>query len=178
MRARWWSFLGTVIAYAAASAWAAVSGPDPFPTHFGLSGHPLTWSPRGEAVVVHTLIAAGIAVVFAGLALVAPRIPSSLINTPRRDYWLSPAHRPRFDAIVSGFLLWTGGLLLLQRAATVVVTIIDADETAAKSTLLVLFLLAVVGSVGYLLWSLWHPPTRSMPTRGAHPDHRTTRSRR
>jgi len=178
MRARWWSFLGAVIAYAAAATWAAISGPDPFPTHFGLSGQPLTWSPRSDAVLMHALIAGGIAVLFAGLALVAPRIPSSLINTPRRDYWLSPAHRPRFDAIVSGFLLWTGGLVLLLRAATIVVTIIDVGETAAKATLLVLFLLAVVGSIGYLVWVLTHPPARSTARRSVSPDRSSIRSRR
>ena len=71
MRVRWWSFLGTVLAYAAAASWAAVSGPDPFPTHFGLSGQPDSWTPRAEAVSLHAGIAAGIAVLFAGLALLA-----------------------------------------------------------------------------------------------------------
>ncbi|MGV7904172.1 DUF1648 domain-containing protein, partial [Mycobacterium kansasii] len=72
MRVRWWSFLGTVLAYAAAASWAAVSGPDPFPTHFGLSGQPDSWTPRAEAVSLHAGIAAGIAVLFAALALAAP----------------------------------------------------------------------------------------------------------
>lgn len=166
MRARWLSFLGTVIAYAAASVWAAASGPDPFPTHFDLSGRPLTWGARTDAIVAHAAIAAGIAALFAAFALVVPRIPASLIRPPRRDYWLDPAHRPRFDAIASGYLLWLGGLVLLQRAATIGVTIIDVGETAAKATLLVLFILAGVGSVGYLIWVLAHPPQRSVTARG------------
>ncbi|MBS4103979.1 DUF1648 domain-containing protein [Tsukamurella paurometabola] len=169
MRARWWSFLGTVVAYAAAAAWAAVSGPDPFPTHFGLSGQPDSWTPRSEAVPLHAGIAAGVAVLFAALALAAPRIPASIVNTPRRDYWLSPAHRPAFDDIVSGFLLWAGGLFLVLQGATFVVTIIDPTETAAKSTLVILFLVALVGSIGYLIWLLTHPPKRSSTaSRGVH----------
>lgn len=165
MRARWSAFGGTIVAFAAASAWAAVAGPDPFPTHFGPSGHPITWEPRAEALIVHAVIAALIAAVAAGLALAIPRLPESVIRTPRRDYWLSPAHRRRFDDLVSGFILWTGGLVLLLRAATVGVTVIDPDETAAKSTLQILFVLAVVGSVGYLLWVLTHPPARSRDAR-------------
>ncbi|BDD83261.1 hypothetical protein TPB0596_30240 [Tsukamurella pulmonis] len=179
MRARWWSFLGTVAVYAAASIWAASAGPDPFPTHFDLSGRPLTWGPRGEAVLLHAPIAATIAVVFGGLALLAPRLPAALIRIPRRDHWLSPAHRPRFDEVLAGFLLWAGGLVLLHRAATIVVTTIDPHETAAKSTLLVLLLLAIAGSIGYLLWLLAHPPQRSVTaTRGVRPDRNPDRSPR
>ncbi|NMD56348.1 MULTISPECIES: DUF1648 domain-containing protein [Tsukamurella] len=179
MRARWWSFLGTVLAYAAAAAWAAASGPDPFPTHFGLSGQPDSCTPRGEAVPLHAGIAAGVAVLFAVLALTAPRIPASVIRTPRRDYWLSPAHRPAFDDIVSGFLLWAGGLFLVLQGATFVVTVIDPTETAAKSTLVILFLVALVGSVGYLIWLLMHPPKRSSTTaRGARPGRSDSRSPR
>ncbi|WP_158635121.1 DUF1648 domain-containing protein [Tsukamurella asaccharolytica] len=179
MRARWWSFLGTVLAYAAAAAWAAISGPDPFPTHFGLSGQPDSWTPRAEAVPLHAAITAGIAVLFAGLALAAPRIPARIVNTPRRDYWLAPEHRPAFDAIVSGFLLWIGGLILVLQAATIVVTIIDPAETAAKSTITFLFVVSLVGSIGYLIWLLTHPPKRSTTTaRGVRPKRSGNRSRR
>lgn len=179
MCVRWWSFLGTVLAYAAAAPWAAVSGPDPFPTHFGLSGQPDSWTPRAEAVSLHAGIAAGIAVLFAGLALAAPRLPAAIINTPRRDYWLAPEHRPSFDAIISGFLLWIGGLVLVLQAATIVVTIIDPVETAAKSTILILFLVALVGSIGYLIWLLTHPPKRSTTTaRGIRPSRSRNRSPR
>lgn len=176
---RWWSFFGTVVAYAAAAVWAAISGPDPFPTHFGLSGQTPTWTPRGEAVLLHALVAAITAAVTVGLALALPRVPSSVVRTPRRDYWLSPEHRPAFDTIVSGFVLWTGGLVLLLRAATIVVTIVDPAETAAKATLPILFLVAVAGSVGYLVWLLFHPPRRSAPGhRGAEPGKRRSRSSR
>lgn len=179
MRARWWSFLGTVLAYAAAASWAAVSGPDPFPTHFGLSGQPDSWTPRAEAVSLHAGIAAGVAVLIAVLALIAPRFPASIINTPRRDYWLSPEHRPAFDDIVSGFLLWAGGLFLVLQGATFVVTVIDPTETAAKSTLVILFLVALVGSIGYLIWLLTHPPKRSTTTsRGVRPGRTGDRSSR
>ncbi|CAM3605468.1 DUF1648 domain-containing protein [Tsukamurella ocularis] len=179
MRVRWWSFLGTVLAYAAAATWAAISGPDPFPTHFGLSGQPDSWSPRADAVSLHAGIAAGVAVLFAVLALAAPRLPASVINTPRRDYWLSAAHRPAFDDIVSGFLLWAGGLFLALQGATFVVTIIDPTETAAKSTLVVLFLVALAGSIGYLIWLLTHPPMRSSTSqRGGRPTRSNSRSPR
>ncbi|SEC27046.1 Predicted membrane protein (plasmid) [Tsukamurella tyrosinosolvens] len=178
MRVRWWSFLGTVLAYAAAASWAAVSGPDPFPTHFGLSGQPDSWTPRAEAVSLHAGIAAGIAVLFAALALAAPRLPAAVVNTPRRDYWLAPEHRSAFDEILSGFFLWTGGLILVLQAATFVVTVIDPTETAAKSTILILFLVALVGSIGYLVWLLLHPPKRSTTTRGASPGRTGTRSSR
>ncbi|WP_139057867.1 hypothetical protein [Tsukamurella pseudospumae] len=158
MRARQWIFVVAVLACAAALAWAAASGPDPFPTHTGLGGRADSWRPRGSAVVELALVTGGLAVLFACLSYVAPRLPASLVNTPRRDYWLTDAHRPAFSRIIADFFLLIGSVVLFLGAASTALSVIDARESAARSALLVLFVLTVAASVIHLFWTLSHPP--------------------
>ncbi|GAA1091826.1 hypothetical protein [Tsukamurella spumae] len=158
MRARQWIYVVAVLACAAALAWAATSGPDPFPTHMGLGGGVDGWRPRKSALLELALVTGGLAVLFACLSFFAPRLPASLVNTPRRDYWLTDAHRPAFSRIIADFFLLIGSLVLFLSAAFTALSVIDAHESAARSALLVLFLLAIAASVIHLVWTLSHPP--------------------
>lgn len=164
MRARWWLFLGSVVLCGAALAWAAVSGPDPFPTHFTFRGDPDSWSSRGSALAGLGAVSAGLAVLFGALAACASRLPSSAINTPRRDYWLT--HRDELDRILSDFMLTIGTLTMLL-FATIFATVTVAPGGATMGIVPAIFLLAILADVVYLVWKLINPPGSSAAKAGS-----------
>lgn len=162
MRPRWWIFLGALLLCGASLAWAAVSGPDPFPTHWNVSGVGDAWAPRGRALAIAAASTAGVAALFAVLAACTSAIPDQLINLPvgSRAYWLDPEHRPQLDAQLQRFLLTVGTGVLLLLTVTVVGTIVSPDGNPVLAVSMWVFLALVVLSVGHLLWRLLRPPAR------------------
>ncbi|GAA0999932.1 hypothetical protein GCM10009551_070360 [Nocardiopsis tropica] len=160
MRTRWWIFLGSVLLCGAPLTWAAVSGPDPFPTHFSFRGDATSWAPKSEALTTLGLLAGGLAILFGGLAAFAPKLPDSAINTPRRGYWLTPQHRPEFDATMSRFFLAIGALTQLMFAG---IFLCATAQPSGGTVALVpaIGLLAILGVVVYLVQHLLTAPARS-----------------
>lgn len=86
-------------------------------SHFGPSGLPDGWAPKG-----------GFLALFAGLALFLPAAllaalrsiraaPGSRINLPHKEYWLAPERREETMAAIGAYLLWFGAatnLLMLD----------------------------------------------------------------
>lgn len=162
MRPRWWIFLGALLLCGASLAWAATSGPDPFPTHWGPSGVGDAWAPRGRALAIAAASAGGVAVLFGVLAACTSSIPASLINLPARAraYWLDAEHRPEFDALLQRFLLTIGTGVLLLLAITITGTIVSPQGNPVLAVLMWGFLALILGSVVHLLWRLLRSPTR------------------
>lgn len=160
MRPRWWIFLGAVLLCGAALAWAATSGPDPFPTHWDGGGTADSWQSRGSAVAVLAASAGGVAALFGALAAFTSALPDRLINLPpsSRGYWLSPEHRPGLDALLQRFLLVVGAGVLLLLALTVVATIVRPEGGPVLGAAIWVFLGVLVVSAGHLLWRLVRPP--------------------
>ena len=87
--------------------------PDRLPSHFGFTGQPDAWSTKSSFIMVLCSIMAVTVIVFLGLAFVMPLIPTSLINLPNKDYWLSQERRQRTFDILSSSMLWFGAATLL-----------------------------------------------------------------
>jgi hypothetical protein len=54
-----------------------------------------------------------IAVLFPGIGLILRKIPTSMINLPNKDYWLSPERKQETIAVLSRQFLWFGSATLL-----------------------------------------------------------------
>lgn len=157
-------FAVAVLLCGASLAWAATSGPDPFPTHWGATGTADSWRARGSALALLTATAGGVAALFAVLAACTSAIPDGLINLPptSRSYWLSPEHRPGLDALLQRFLLTIGTGVLLLLALTVVGTIVSTGGNPVLAVAVWVFLAVIVISVGHLLWRLVRPPAATL----------------
>jgi len=155
-------FLGALLLCGASLAWAAISGPDPFPTHWDFSGVGDAWAPRGRALVIAAASAGGVAALFALLAACASAIPDQFINLPAgsRAYWLDPEHRPAFNALLQRAMLTIGTGVLLLLTVTVVGTIVSPDGNPVLAVAMWGFLALLLLSVAHLLWRLVRPPNR------------------
>ncbi|CAM3605512.1 DUF1648 domain-containing protein [Tsukamurella ocularis] len=164
MRPRWWIFLAAVLLCGAALAWAATSGPDPFPTHWGAGGTADAWRPRGSAVGLLAVATAGICVLFGALAACTSAIPDSLVNLPptARSYWLSPDHRPALDALLQRYLLTVGTAVLVLVTVSVTSTIVRPDGSRIIDAGIWVVLAVIAVSSGHLLWRLVRPPADNL----------------
>ncbi|WP_019203554.1 DUF1648 domain-containing protein [Tsukamurella sp. 1534] len=158
MRTRWSIFLVAVLLCAVSLAWAAASGPDPFPTHWGASGKADSWGPRGESVAFLAATSLGTAVLFGAIAAFTSRIPARMINTPNREYWLAADHRSELDTLLQSSMLWIGAGVQLLVGVSVVGAIASPQDNAATGLVTWIFPVLVLATVGYLIWKLLHPP--------------------
>ncbi|NMD56349.1 MULTISPECIES: DUF1648 domain-containing protein [Tsukamurella] len=164
MRPRWWIFLAAVVLCGASLAWAAASGPDPFPTHWGGGGTPDAWRPRGSALAILAASTAGLAALFGVLAACTSAIPDGLINLPptARAYWLDPEHRSGLDALLQRYLLTVGSAVLLLLAVSVTGAIVSPDGNPVLGVGIWVVLAVIAVSTAHLLWRALRPPTDTL----------------
>ncbi|MBN1417683.1 MAG: DUF1648 domain-containing protein [Planctomycetes bacterium] len=67
--------------------------PERVASHFDASGNPDGWSSKGAFFATFAIGLLVVTAVFWGISLLIPRLPRSLINLPRKDYWLAPERR-------------------------------------------------------------------------------------
>lgn len=164
MRPRWWIFFAAVLLCGASLAWAATSGPDPFPTHWGGGGTADAWRPRGSAVGLLAVSAAVLGALFGVFAACTSAIPDGLINLPptARAYWLDPDHRPRLDALLQRYLLTVGTAVLLLLAVSVTGAIVRPEGSPILGVGIWAVLAVIAVSSGHLLWRLVRPPADNL----------------
>jgi len=86
-------------------------------SHFGASGAPNGWMPKGALVWTDIIAVAMQALLFLATASSLPKYPDSRINLPNKSYWLAPPRREETFAAITGYFLWFGSatfLLLLD----------------------------------------------------------------
>jgi uncharacterized membrane protein len=87
--------------------------PDRVASHFGASGKPDAWSGKGSIVKIYVIVVAFIAVLFPGIGFILRKTPTSMINLPNKDYWLSPERKQETIDVLSRQFLWFGSATLL-----------------------------------------------------------------
>jgi uncharacterized membrane protein len=87
--------------------------PDRVASHFGASGQPDAWSSKETFVKIYLIVVTFITALFPGIGLIVRKIPTSLINLPNKNYWLSPERRQETVAVLSRQFLWFGSATLL-----------------------------------------------------------------
>jgi uncharacterized membrane protein len=88
--------------------------PDRVASHFGASGQPDAWSGKDTFLKIYLIAVAFIAILFSGMGFILRKTPSSLINLPNKDYWLSPERRQEtLDLLSRQFFSFGSATLLL-----------------------------------------------------------------
>lgn len=80
-------------------------------SHFGASGIPDRWMPRGSFFAMLAAIKIGLPLVFLFSGSWLRLIPTNLINMPNRDYWLTPERKDESMRKLGSFMAWYGLML-------------------------------------------------------------------
>jgi uncharacterized membrane protein len=142
-------------------------------SHFTASGAPDGWAPRSEFLEFYVIILLVTIVPFVLLPPILRHIPDSLINLPRKDYWLAPEQREETFRTLGSRMLWFGNATLMLVSHVMGVTL-AANLTphprlgdAALWALVAYLAFTVVWLVSLLRYFYRKPPTN--PTRLAGP---------
>jgi serine/threonine protein kinase len=93
-------------------AWTAPLLPGRVASHFGGEGQANGWMSRPGYLLFVGLLPLVLAGIFWGISRLSNRYPS-LINIPRRDYWLAPERREATATLLQWWLLWLGCLMVV-----------------------------------------------------------------
>ena len=111
------AFLGTGALCAAQALYCYPLLPAKVASHFGASGAPNGWMPKGPLVWTNIIVVAILTLLFLSTASSLHRYPDSRINLPNKSYWLAPQRREETFAAITDYVLWFGSatfLLLLD----------------------------------------------------------------
>src|SRR3954467_4580000 len=100
----WCLFLGCLL-------YAATILPDRVASHFDAQGRPNDWMSRSAYVAVMAAIGLLLPLFLLAMSLLIRACPNSVINIPRRDYWLSPEHRGEMNAYFASKFAWLACLV-------------------------------------------------------------------
>ena len=78
--------------------------------HFGAQGHPNGWAPREAFFIISWTVFLLISVIFMLTPRMLRRVPVSLINLPRKDYWLAAERREESFNFLERQMQWMGVL--------------------------------------------------------------------
>ncbi|GAB09734.1 hypothetical protein GOARA_046_00030 [Gordonia araii NBRC 100433] len=145
------------VVFAITWLWVAFTAPDRVPMHWGADGTVDRWGSRTEFLTVMLVTALATSLLIVGFAAFAPRMPESLINTPHREYWLSPEHRRAFDALTRSMLLNIAALTVLLFAAINAFVALDVGAAPAIAVI-VCYLVVLAIVIGIPLRRLYREP--------------------
>ena len=75
-------------------------------THFDMAGQPNGWMSRSSHLLFTLIFGFAFPTFVVGVMFLIRFLPSSLINIPRRDYWLAPERRTETLAYLARHSLW------------------------------------------------------------------------
>ena len=143
---------------AAHVGWYYSELPERVASHFGSSGAADGWTSRTAFVATYVGLIGAMGLLYNGLAWGLPRLPVSMINLPRRDYWLSPERRERtlqdlgeqIAEIGTAFVLFLMLVFHLSIRANLDKTF--RLDPAVVGSALIVFLAVLVCWLGRLIW--------------------------
>jgi uncharacterized membrane protein len=135
-------------------------------SHFGAGGEPDGWTTRGAFMATYAGTLLFTAGMMAGLAVLVPRLPMSMVNVPHKPYWSAPEHRGRLASLVGSFLLWMGAVTVLFLAALmqrVFAANLRPPPRLGEEIwwMLVVYFAVVALLLGRLMWPLYTAPRRT-----------------
>ena len=108
-----------IVAAVAQLAWLAPGMPDRVATHFDGAGNPNGWMSRAGMAGFQLTILAVMGGTFLGLPVLLNRLPTTMINIPHREYWLSPERRAGSMTALRNWMAVMGcGVVFLLMAVT------------------------------------------------------------
>lgn len=150
------SLVALSVAAVAQNAWYWTQLPNRVAMHFDLQGRPDNWMDKTSAAVAMLAAQLGLPWFMVGVACLTRYLPASLINIPRREYWLHSDHREASLAYIRYWMSWVAVTVFLFMMSinhlTYVANVRGAPlNLPAFGTVLVLYLVAIVLLVGAML---------------------------
>lgn len=87
--------------------------PDQIISHFNLTMQPDRWSSKNAVMSLHLGLVFGFALLFHFMAWCIGKIPTSWINLPEKNYWLSAERKTQSIHSLSTFFIWLGNVILI-----------------------------------------------------------------
>ncbi len=150
--------------------------PEKMASHFNGRGDADAWMPRENFVTVYLFVLGLIAILFNVLPAMMRILPSSMVNLPHREYWLSPEHRGEAERILAFYLYGSGNatialLLCVFHLVFRANLASDVRLGGGMLLLLVVFVLFMVGWSVPFLRAFRLPPGAERSQRGGAKGH-------
>lgn len=143
----------------ASLAWAAGKLPPVVASHFNAAGQPDGFLDRSAHLLAMAGLGVGLPLGMVGIFFVSRWLPTSVINLPRRDFWLAPERRGATHAYLDRQALWFGCLCVLFVAGLnylVVQANLQQPAQFPPAGLLVLVGGFIAGTLVWVARLLWH----------------------
>jgi hypothetical protein len=103
--------------------------PERVASHFGADGQPDGWMGRSGFLVFMAVFGIGISVFIVGISYLSRFFPTSMVNVPHKQFWLSPGQRPATQAFLLVRSWWLACLMVLFMSGLHYVTILANRTT-------------------------------------------------
>lgn len=111
----WLCFGALVTAFLAGLALYYPQLPDQVASHFGAKGKADGFSDKQSFVVIQAMTLGLLILILVPIVIALPKIPTSMINLPHKDYWLAPERADAtYRALGNAFLWFVNTTLLLM----------------------------------------------------------------
>lgn len=102
--------------------------PDRVATHFDFGGKANGWMSRQATVTFMGAMGVGLPLLLVSMASLVRVLPPSMINIPRRDYWLAPERRSQTAMLLFRHMLWLACLIVCFMGG-IHYTLVRANQT-------------------------------------------------
>lgn len=137
--------------------------PERIASQFDVAGRPNAASTKWEFLGVHVLMVGLLSTIFLVLPAFIHRLPTALINLPRKDYWLAPERRTETLERFRDQLTWVGcASILFTIAVMQLVFEFNLEEGKEFSALSILILIGIF-IVFLLAWTIRMLRSYSVP---------------
>ncbi|MEM8735240.1 MAG: DUF1648 domain-containing protein [Planctomycetota bacterium] len=138
-------------------AWQLPQLPEQVASHFNGAGQPDGYMSRTAFAGFMLSMVIGLPLFMVAMGKLTRVLPTSMINMPNKEYWLSDARRETTLNEMEGFLVWIAVATQVFFVALSHLTFVANMEkqglsTLWTSTLIAGYLVCVFGGCGYIFW--------------------------
>jgi len=101
MKSQHFIYLVLILAVIVQSAYYYPKLPDEIASHFDINGQPDSWVPKEFLIAFDIGFVLLTSIMFMAMPLTFRIVPDSLINLPKKDYWLAPERRDETISFLS-----------------------------------------------------------------------------
>lgn len=154
-RLPWILLILAVASTLARVAWVWDALPTQMASHFDGGGRPNGWKSKAEFFASFLPFCVAMPLLLATASRWLRWLPSSLINLPNRDYWLTPERRHRAAVILGGGMLWFAVALAAFLAGMSELTLHAnlKQQSLAPIPLAALMAGFVCATIAFLIWT-------------------------
>ncbi|MDP1561384.1 MAG: DUF1648 domain-containing protein [Pirellulaceae bacterium] len=143
--------------------WYWTQLPERIATHFDAQGKPDGWMDKRSATLLFAGLVTFLPLFFVGIGLMIRSLPTSSINLPNREYWLSAERRDETLRWMNGWMMWFAVSITIFLVTINHLTFIANRDAQPLSAIwfwgmLATFLVSTAGLI-VLMWRRFAKPT-------------------